>query len=249
MLDVVVRNINVNAPDLRLFEIGHVFRKDASETPKLVEDFLEEERIGILLTGAGSSWHWSEKQRVADIYDLKGLVEGLLEVFALDKCRVISYPTASGLTESTLAIEIAGSYAGYAGTIKPNVQKFFGIEQDVFVAEIALSVLGQGKSAKYRPLPKYQRVRRDVAFGVPMETSGESLLDAVWRAAGELLESVNVFDVYAGPNMPAGTKSIALALELMSREKTLTDAEIENVMQRVVRKVEAECAATLRGEK
>ncbi len=171
MLDVVVRNINVNLPDLRLFEIGHVFCRDASAAPKLVEDFLEEERLGFVLTGAGSTGHWSEKKRVADIYDLKGLAEGLLEVFALDKCRVISYPTASGLTESTLAIEIAGSYAGYAGIIKPSIVKFFGIEQDVFVAELALSGLAMRGSVKYRVLPKYPRVRRDVAFGVPLDTS------------------------------------------------------------------------------
>jgi len=247
MLDVVVRNINVNVPDLRLFEIGHVFCKDVSATPKLVEDFLEEERVGILLTGCGSSSHWSEKKRLADIYDLKGLVEGLLEVFALDKWRVISYPTASGLTESTLAIEIAGSYAGYAGIIRPNFLKFFGIEQDVFVAEIGLPGLALRGGMKYRALPRYPRVRRDVAFGVPLDMSAGILLEAIRKAAGELLESVHVFDVYQGPNVPAGMKSIALALELMSREKTLTEAEIEAVMQRVVGEVERGCGATLRG--
>jgi len=84
---------------------------------------------------------------------------------------------------------------------------------------------------------------------VAVETSAGRVMDVVREAAGELLESVRVFDVYAGPNLPSGTKSIALTLELMSREKTLTDAEIESVMQRVVHNVEAECAATLRGVK
>ena len=247
MLDVVVRNINVNVPDLRLFEIGHVFCKDASATPKLVEDFLEEERVGLLVTGAGIPGHWSGRNRVADIYDLKGLVEGVLEVFALDKCRVISYPTGSGLTESTLAIEIAGSYAGYAGIIRPNILKFFGIEQDVFVAEMALSALVMRGGVKYRALPRYPRVRRDVAFGVPLGTSAGTVLEVIRKSAGELLESVDVFDVYQGQNVPEGMKSIALALELMSREKTLTDAEIEAVMQRVIGEVEKECGATLRG--
>ncbi len=247
MLDVVVRNINVNVPDLRLFEIGHVFCKDTSPAPKLVEDFLEEERVGIVLTGAGNTGHWSEKKRVADIYDLKGLLEGLLEVFALDKCRVIPYDTASGLTESTLAIEIAGSYAGYAGIIKQNILKFFGIEQDVFVAELALSGLARSGAVKYRVLPKYPRVRRDVAFGVPLDTSAGTVLAVIRKAAGELLESVDVFDVYQGQNVPQGMKSIALALKLMSREKTLAEAEIEEVMQRVIGDVERECGATLRG--
>ncbi len=74
-----------------------------------------------------------------------------------------------------------------------------------------------------------------------------SVLEVIRKTAGELLESVDVFDVYQGPNVPQGMKSIALALKLMSREKTLTDAEIEAVMQRVVGEVERECGATLRG--
>lgn len=249
MLDVVVRNINFKTPDLRMYEIGHVFRKDSSDAPKLVEDFLEEECCAVLLTGVGNPPHWSEKPRGTDLYDLKGAVETLLEAFALDKCRVISYPTARGLTESTLGIEIAGSYAGYAGKVRPEVLKFFGIEQDVFVAEVSIGGFAGGGAARYIPLPKYQKVRRDIAFGVSEGMSAGVVLEVVRKAAGELLESVGVFDVYSGPNLPAGTKSIALALELMSREKTLTDAEIETVVQRVVREVEKECAATLRGMK
>jgi phenylalanyl-tRNA synthetase beta chain len=249
MLDVVVRNINFKMQDLRLFEIGHVFSKDSTAASKLVEDFLEEERVAILMTGAGAPLYWGEKSRLADLYDLKGVVENFLEAIALDKCRVFSYPTASGLTESALAIEIAGSYAGYAGKVQSSVLKFFGIEQDVFVAEIALSGLSGRAAFKYRPLPKYHPVRRDVAFGVPADTAAGTIVDVITKTAGELLARVDVFDVYEGSNVPAGTKSIAFALELMSREKVLTEAEIEAVVQRVVREVEKECGATLRGMK
>ncbi len=249
MLDVVARNINVGFPDLRLFEIGHVFCKDNSAVPRFVEDFLEEERIGILLSGSSGQQHWGEKAREVDIFDMKGTIEGLLEASGLDKWRVISYPTDRGLTDSTLAIEIAGSYAGLAGRVRPDVLKFFGIGQDVFVAELNLSGLAGGGRAKYRTLPKYPRVRRDVAFGVSVAAEAGRMLEIIRNAAGSLLESVAVFDVYQGQNVPAGTKSIAFALELMSREKTLTESEIDDVMQRVVRDVEIQCGATLRGVK
>jgi phenylalanyl-tRNA synthetase beta chain len=249
MLDVVVRNINFKTRDLRLFEIGHVFRKDATDAPKLVEDFWEEERVAILLTGAGALAYWGEKERPTDLFDLKGVVEGLLEAIALDKCRVFSYPTASGLTDSTLAIEIAGSYVGYAGKVCSSVLKFFGIEQDVFVAEIALSGLPGRGAAKYRSLPKFHPVRRDVAFEVTLQTTVGSVAEVIRKTAGELLARVEVFDVYQGPNVPEGTKSIAFALELMSREKVLTEAEIDAVVQRVVGEVEKDCGAKLRGVK
>jgi phenylalanyl-tRNA synthetase beta chain len=176
-------------------------------------------------------------------------VERLLEAFALDKCNVISYPSGRGLTDSTLAIEIANGYVGYAGSVRPDVLKFFGIEQDVFIAEIALAALSGGRVVKFGALPKYHPVRRDVAFGVSPETTAGSILEVIRKAAGELLESVSVFDVYQGPNVAAGMKSIAFALQLMSQEKVLTDAEIDVVVQRVVRAVERECGATLRGVK
>jgi phenylalanyl-tRNA synthetase beta chain len=112
---------------------------------------------------------------------------------------------------------------------------------------MALSALVMRGGVKYRALPRYPRVRRDVAFGVPLGTSAGTVLEVIRKSAGELLESVDVFDVYQGQNVPEGMKSIALALELMSREKTLTDAEIEAVMQRVIGEVEKECGATLRG--
>ena len=249
MLDAVVRNISFKMPDLRAFEIGHVFRKDGSDRPKLVEDFLEEERLAILITGAGSPAHWDEKPRPADIYDLKGALEGLLEAFTLDKWQVISYPTASGLTESTLAIEIAGSYVGYAGKIKKDVLKLFGIEQDVYIAEMMLAALTGRAAVKYQQLPKYHPVRRDVAFTLAAGTAAGSVVEVIRRTAGELLSTVQVFDVYQGSNVAEGTKSIAFALELMSREKVLTEAEIEGVVERVVGAVEKECAATLRGMK
>ena len=203
----------------------------------------------MLISGSSGPAHWGEKAREVDIYDMKGILEGLLEASGLDKWRVIPYPTGRGLTECGLAIEIADSYVGFAGRIRPDVLKFFGIGQDVFVGELDLAGLAGRGRAKYRTLPKYPRVRRDVAFGMPAATEAGGMLDVIRNAAGGLLESVAVFDVYQGQNVPAGTKSIAFALELMSRDKTLTEAEIDGVMQRVVRDVEIQCGATLRGVK
>jgi phenylalanyl-tRNA synthetase beta chain len=92
-------------------------------------------------------------------------------------------------------------------------------------------------------------VRRDVAFEVPLELPAGQVEDVIRSSAGELLRRVEVFDVYQGAGIAAGTKSLAFSLELLSRDRTLTEGEIDAVVRNVVHRVEQECKATLRGVK
>ncbi len=249
MLDVVARNLNSGTEDLRLFEVGHVFSIDRTDRPKLVEEFLEEECLGLLLTGKAEPRHWSEKPRPADFFDAKGEVEALLERFALDKWQLIPYPPLGDILENVLAVEIEGRFAGYLGSVRESVLKSLGIEQQVFTAELQLAPLTQPAGRVFEPLPKYPKVRRDVAFSVSEDMTAEAMMHGIRASAGELLQRVELFDMYQGDKLTAGTKSLAFTLELMSRERTLTDAEIDAVVQRVVRHVERECQAALRGVK
>lgn len=249
ILDVVARNIRNGEPDLRLFEIGHVFARAGEGTADLVPGYHEEERLAVVLTGLASGRHWSGAPRPADFFDIKGEIGTLLGSLGLDKWRFISYSTANGLTGDTLGIEIHGSYAGSLGTVRSDVLKFFGIEQDVAVAEIVLSPFGSPRKQKYRPLPRFPKVRRDVAFELRQDIPAGDVSAVIRDSAGELLQSVDVFDVYQGAHLAAGMKSLAFTLELLSRERTLTEAEIEEVMQRVIGRVQEACGATLRGVK
>jgi phenylalanyl-tRNA synthetase beta chain len=249
MLDVVARNIRNGEPDLRLFEIGHVFSIAGEGAQELVPGYHEEERIAVVLTGLAGSRHWSIPPRQVDLFDIKGEASALVQAFALDKWRFISYSTANGLTGDALAIEIHGSYAGFLGTVRSEVLKFFGIEQDVAVAEITLVPFGQRREQKYTPLPRFPKVRRDVAFELRQDMPAGDVAALIRESAGELLQSVDVFDVYQGAHLAAGMKSLAFTLELLSRERTLTEAEIEAVMQRVISRVQDACGATLRGVK
>jgi len=180
-----------------------------------------------------------------DFFDLKGEVEDFLRKFALDKCRFISYSTSNGLTDNTLAIEINGSYAGYLGSVRSEVLERVAVDQNVFVAELLLVALGGTGRRSYEHLSRYPKVRRDVAFIVEETVSAESVAEII-GGGGELLQSVDLFDVYRGEPLPAGKKSLAFSLELMSKEKTLTDAEIDATVAAIVREVEGSLGATLR---
>jgi phenylalanyl-tRNA synthetase beta chain len=246
LLDVVARNQNLGNPDLRLFEIGHVFRMDDSPARKIVENFLEEERVCLLMTGRAAPVQWSEGGRQVDFFDLKGEVTDLLAKFALDKSRFISYSTTNGLTDDTLTIEIQGSYAGYFGKVRRDLLVLAGVEQPVYVAEVTVDVLRPGAKKIFVPLPKYPRVRRDLAFTVDAGIGAENLERTIRDSGGDLLQAVELFDVYVGEPLPPGKKSVAFALALMSREKTLTESEIDAAVRRVAESVEKVHGASLR---
>lgn len=246
LLDTVARNRNFASADLRLFEIGHVFRVDSKAPARLVEDFAEEGRVALLLSGQAAPKHWSGASRPVDIFDLKGAVEEFTEKFALDKCRFISYRTSDGLTDSALAIEINGGYAGYLGKVKPEISRTFGIDDDVFVAELNMASLESRREKRYTPLPRYPKVLRDISVFVDAGVSVGSIEAVIRSAGGELLTGLQLFDLYEGEKAPAGKKSLAFSLELMSRQKTLTDSEIETALRVIVDALVKEFGAQLR---
>lgn len=247
LLDVTARNQNHGNPDLRLFEIGHVFSKDLSEKPKLVDSFLEEQRVCLLLAGKAVARQWGLPSRNVDFFDIKGEVEDLLTKIVLDKKRLIPYSTSNGLTKHTLAIEIHGTYAGYLGQVKEEVLAKAGVEGDVYIAEFNLVPLAQVPLRKYSVLPRFPKVQRDLALVLDRGVSAESVEQAIRTAGGELLQAVRLFDVYEGEGLPAGKRSLAFSLELMSHQKTLTEAEIEAAVGQIVRTVTQTFGATLRG--
>ena len=246
MLDVVARNQSLGNSDLRLFELGHVFSVGREGSKALVGNFIEEVRVCMLISGTAGLRTWSGPPRPADLFDLKGEVEDFVERVTLDKGWAFSYSTSNGLTDNTLSIEIHGSYAGYLGQIKREIREKFGIEQDVFVAELPAGVLARRDVRAYEQLPRFPKVRRDVAFVVREGVSASELERAIRDSAGGLLQRVELFDLYRGEPLKPGTKSLAFTLELLSREKTLTEEEIESEVRKIVRGVEQSLGATLR---
>jgi phenylalanyl-tRNA synthetase beta chain len=250
LLGSVERNVNFGNPDLRLFEIGKVYRVDDGPPTKLVENYTEEERIGLLITGNRSPMHLSKPVEQCDIFDLKGEVFDFLQKFALDKCGFISYPTSNRLADSAVAIEINGSYAGYFGSVKEELLRAYAIKQSVFVAEISLSALQAAvKKKQYVPLPRFPIVRRDVAFVVDDSTPAQEIERIILSSSSPLLQSIELFDVYRGENLAAGKKSLAFSLDLMSWEMTLTEEEIEAEVKRIVETVVKKTGGVLRAIK
>lgn len=247
LLTAVARNASFGSTDIRLFEIGKVYSVDESSRPKIIGKFLEEERVCLLLSGTRAPRHWSSPLEPCDVFDLKGDVSDLLQKFALDKSGFISYSTSNRLADNAVAIEINGSYAGYFGSVKEVFLKTYAVEQSVFVAELSVAALQSASgSRQYVPLPKYPRVRRDIAFVLEDSIPAEDVERIIRDASSSLLQSVELFDLYRGESLAAGKKSLAFGLDLVSREKTLTEEEIEAEVRRIVEAVVSKAGGVLR---
>ena len=247
-LHIVRRNQFQGQNRLRMFEVGNVFSLVEGGKPGVFDSYRQEERVLLLLSGLQTPLSYGVTARQFDFMDVKGEVQALLSKFSLDKSGFISYDTHKALSEDNVAIEINSTYAGYFGKVKSSVAKKFEIEGDVYIAELNTAVLDahRAHTKKFRPLPKFPKVARDLAFIVEGRLPQEQVEKAIRDSGGEMLQAVSLFDVYSGEQLGGGKKSLAYALEFQPQDRTLTVKEIDAVIASIVAHVQRTCGATLR---
>ncbi|WP_123041687.1 phenylalanine--tRNA ligase subunit beta [Cohnella candidum] len=249
LLEAAVYNRSRKNDDVALFEIGSVYHTDEETLTRLPR---EKPRLAMLLTGNFKAAGWNRKAEAADFYDAKGLLEAIFRRLGLE--GAISYEAArpDGFHPGrTAAIKLRTEHGpetiGYVGQLHPDMQREFDLP-DTFVAEIELEpVYGKAdRRIEYRTLPRFPSVERDLAVVVDMAVTGGALTEAIRKAAGDLLESVSVFDVYVGERLGQGKKSVALAMVYRHPERTLTDEEVTESHSRVLAELEQSFGAELR---
>ena len=137
---------------------------------------------------------------------------------------------------------------GYIGQIHPLVAQNYGIDGEVYCAQINFNMLFdlQLPEATYTPLPKYPAVTRDLAIVCDESVTVAQIEDSIAGAAGKLLRSTKLFDIYRGTGVPEGKKSMAFSLQLRADDRTLTDTDCEQVMNKVLTALQTDLNATLR---
>ncbi|MBB6731109.1 phenylalanine--tRNA ligase subunit beta [Cohnella zeiphila] len=249
LIEAAAYNQSRRTGDVALFEIASVFH--AKELP-LAELPQEKPRLAFLLAGSRVPASWNRPAAPADFYEAKGVLEAVFERLGLGDR--VSYEAAQpegfhpGRTAAVKLETDGGPVAlGYVGQLHPDLQKEFDLG-DAFAAEIDLAEVyaPAGAGIVYRSLPRYPSVERDLAVVVGRETAGAALVSAVRKAAGDLLESVRVFDVYTGERLGADKKSVALALVYRHAERTLTDEEVAEAHRLALAELEQSFGAELR---
>jgi phenylalanyl-tRNA synthetase beta chain len=243
LLNILRHNVARKNYDVAMFEVGRVFSR-ANGAAK------EDRRVAIALTGQRGSLFWSGAERDAkfDVFDLKGLIEELLEQFGIRGLSYSRRPESSALFLESATLHLGKQPLGEVGLVLPTLAKKYDLRDAVLLAELNLDLLiarrASGKS--FKPLPQFPSIRRDVAMLVPEATTHESVLQTVKQAKPANLEAVELFDVFRGKNVPEGQKSLAYAFTYRSLDKTLTDAEVNAAHTKVVESFKAQLQAAIR---
>ncbi len=183
-----------------------------------------------------------------DYYDIKGIIESLFEQIGAASAEYKRSERTYLHQGISADLRIGGEGLGYIGQTHPKVAQKFGINENVFIAEIDLSVLRKYTDMKfvYEPLAKYPSLLRDMAVVVPAEVLNGDVVKAIEEAGEPLLKKAELFDVYTGQQIQKGYKSLAYSLFFSSAERTLNDAEADEAFERILHALEQRFGAKLR---
>jgi phenylalanyl-tRNA synthetase beta chain len=242
LLDGLRHNLSHRNHDVALFELGRIFSGNG--------EVREERRVGIALTGQRNPLFWSGEDREAkfDIYDLKGLLEEFFEHFGVRGMTYARRSDSTALYVESATIHLGKFQIGEFGLVLPMLAKRYDLRDAVLLAELNLdSLLARRNPQKsFRALPAFPSIRRDIAMLVPETTSHEAVLQTVKQAKPANLESIDLFDVFRGKNVPAGQKSLAYALTYRNAERTLTDTEVNAAHEKLVAQLKQNLQAMVR---
>lgn len=249
-LEVIAYNINRQMTNLRIFEYGSVYSlKNITETPSL-DDIDEHQCYAMFISGTPEK-SWRTDAGKGSFFQLKGYVEALLKRFGADLYQMETSEAPADIFSDGQTYLLPGSHRQLAvlGVVAQPLLRKAGIRQPVFAAEInwqALFELVKRDKISYKELPKYPEVRRDLALLLDEGVSFADLRRTAYKAGKKILKSVSLFDVYKGDKIPQGKKQYALSFVLQDLDKTLTDADVERIMQKLLSSFQNENGATLR---
>ena len=249
-LEVIAYNINRQITNVKTFEYGSVYSFNPDSDGKTLDSYEEHTCYALFMSGQPEK-SWRTDPGKGSYFQLKGYLELLLKRFGCDIYSLETEAAPADLFSEGLAYNLPGSHQPLAvmGTISPARLKQFGIKQPVFAAEIswpALFELVKRNKIKYKELPKFPEVRRDLALLLDESVTYADLRRSALRVGKKLLKQVGLFDVYRGDKIAEGKKQYALSFVLQDLDKTLTDNDVERVMSKLLSTFQNEFGATLR---
>lgn len=239
-LEVVAYNLNRKQENIRFFETGKVY---AAENDK------ETQVLGLWLSGDIRYENWIQKTRVVDPYFVKGHLKNLLTRLGISTGALSFIPKEELSLDKSLDVVIGKTSVGRMGSVSKGRLKAFDIKKEVWYAEIELPALNKFISKKgiaFKAVPKFPDVRRDLALILNKKVDFAAVEKVTREVKTHILAEVKLFDVFEGEKLGADKKSYAVSFVFRHPEKTLTDKEIDKVMQKLIRTFEKQLGAEIR---
>ena len=240
LLENAQHNRNHQIDTIALFEIGGVFVHDGEEK--------EPERVTGVLAGQIGEGVYSDPYRHPDFFDIKGLVEGMLEVcgvvdWTLQKTDALTFHPGRNAE-----VLLGNRRIGVFGEVHPEVLENYDLPYKAYLFEFDLEGLADAATfaKRFEPISIYPKVARDLAIVVDKETLSDMPTELIYTTGGDSVDSVRLFDVYEGEQVPEGKKSLAYTITYHSATETLTDKAVNTLHDEVVKCLNRELGAELR---
>ncbi len=255
-LEAIAYNQNRRNADLKIYEFGktYIAINDGEATKSARKDELirsgghiETKHLSLFITGRKQDESWNVKNNVVNFYTMKGFVVAILERLGINELKLAEYK--GDLFSQGVSFNRGKKTLVEFGTVSKSVLKSMDIKQDVFYADFNWDFIMESlKNTRlmYSEVPKFPEVRRDLALLIDKAIQFEQLEQLAYQSEKNLLKSVNLFDVYEGDKLPAEKKSYALSFTLQDENATLTDKQIEKIMEKLIKTYQEKVGAEIR---
>ncbi len=243
-LETIIYNINRKNTDLKLYEFGKIYMAIPNEQ---VTKYAEKKHLSLFITGRQQEESWNTKNDTVNFYTIKGYIKSILERLGLNNCNVAEYN--SDLFSQGLSYNLNKKTLVEFGAVSKSILKLMDIKQEVFYADFKWEQIIESLkkvTIMYTEVPKFPEVRRDLALLLDRTIKFEQLEQLAYQSEKNLLKAVNLFDVYEGDKLPVGKKSYALSFTLQDENATLTDKQIEKIMEKLIKVYQEKAGAEIR---
>lgn len=240
-LNAIAYNINRQQYDLKFYEFGKTYFKNG-------ENYIEQNFISLFLTGRKKSENWNAEKSSSDIYSIASIVEGIFQKSGVFS-KIEKKEGKNSLMNQVIEYSSGKKIIATVGVINKKSKKYADIKQDVYAAEINFDLLLdliKKVKVQFSELPKFPSTRRDLSLLLDEKIKFSEIEKIARKVDQKLIKEVGLFDVYEGKNLEAGKKSYAVSFVLYNEESTLTDKEVDTIMNKIIASLTSELGATLR---
>ncbi|MFL5765399.1 MAG: phenylalanine--tRNA ligase subunit beta [Bacteroidia bacterium] len=242
-LETIAYNQNRKNADLKLYEFGKTYVAVKGEKTK----YIETRHLSLFITGRKQEERWNAAADNVNIFTLKGIVQGILDRLGLGDLKM------NELDSDVYSHGLSYSWKKKAlvefGAVSRSVAKGCDVKQEVFYADFNWDLVidaVKNTAVMYTEVPKFPEVRRDLALLIDKAINFEQLEQLAYQSEKNLLKNVNLFDIYEGDKLPSGKKSYALSFTLLDENATLTDKQIEKIMEKLMKTYQEKVGAEIR---